>query len=151
MSRDCCHAGDSACSIPPQTIPEECLDTIRDWTTKLAKALKVIGLINIQYCIQDNEVLPPSLASTNNDTARIPAWTTNCAALHLMWTPIKEGYGAFLHYQSTFAHLCGFKGRQSQKSLHCGTLMWQCAINFCRYSEIKLININYIKNREINR
>ncbi|CAL8467948.1 g7486 [Coccomyxa elongata] len=50
------HSGDSACSIPPQTIPEECLDTIRDWTTKLAKALKVVGLINIQYCIQDNEV-----------------------------------------------------------------------------------------------
>ncbi len=57
-SRGFCHAGDSACSIPPQTIPEECLDTIRDWTTKLAKALKVVGLINIQYCIQDNEVLP---------------------------------------------------------------------------------------------
>ncbi|KAK9909404.1 hypothetical protein WJX75_001745 [Coccomyxa subellipsoidea] len=50
------HSGDSACSIPPQTIPAECLDTIRDWTTKLAKALKVVGLINIQYCIQDNEV-----------------------------------------------------------------------------------------------
>lgn len=63
-------AGDSACSIPPQTIPAECLDTIRDWTTKLAKALKVIGLINIQYCIQDNEVRPqrpssPSRAAFN--------------------------------------------------------------------------------------
>lgn len=49
-------AGDSACSIPPQTIAQECLDVIRDWTPKLAKALKVVGLINIQYCVQDNTV-----------------------------------------------------------------------------------------------
>ena len=49
-------AGDSACTIPPQTIAPECLEVIRDWTPKLAKALKVVGLINIQYCIQDNQV-----------------------------------------------------------------------------------------------
>lgn len=52
----CLRAGDSACSIPPQTIAQECLDVIRDWTPKLAKALKVVGLINIQYCVQDNQV-----------------------------------------------------------------------------------------------
>jgi carbamoyl-phosphate synthase large subunit len=50
------HSGDSACSIPPQTISPECLATIRDWTPKLAKALKVVGLINIQYAVQDNQV-----------------------------------------------------------------------------------------------
>ena len=49
-------AGDSACSLPPQTISEECLDTVREWTPRLAKALKVVGLINIQYCVQDNKV-----------------------------------------------------------------------------------------------
>jgi carbamoyl-phosphate synthase large subunit len=48
-------AGDSACSIPPQTIAPECLEVIRDWTPKLARALKVVGLINIQYAIQDNQ------------------------------------------------------------------------------------------------
>lgn len=50
------HSGDSACSIPPQTISPECLATIREWTPKLAKALKVVGLINIQYAVQDNQV-----------------------------------------------------------------------------------------------
>ena len=50
------HSGDSACSIPPQTISESCLETIRDWTPKIAKALGVVGLINIQYAIQDNQV-----------------------------------------------------------------------------------------------
>ena len=50
------HSGDSACSIPPQTISEECLAVIRDWTPKIAKALGVVGLINIQYAVQDNQV-----------------------------------------------------------------------------------------------
>ena len=55
-------AGDSACSIPPQTIPQECLDTIREWTPKLARELGVVGLINVQYCVQDNQA---SLAHTD--------------------------------------------------------------------------------------
>lgn len=50
------HSGDSACSIPPQTISESCLETIREWTPKIAKALGVVGLINIQYAVQDNKV-----------------------------------------------------------------------------------------------
>jgi len=46
------HSGDSACSIPTITLSEEVLTTIRTWTVKLAKALKVIGLMNVQYAIQ---------------------------------------------------------------------------------------------------
>lgn len=46
------HSGDSACSIPTQTIPAPALATIREWTIRVAKALKVVGLINIQYAIQ---------------------------------------------------------------------------------------------------
>ena len=45
------HSGDSACSLPTQTIPESALATIRDWTPKLAKRLGVVGLINIQYAV----------------------------------------------------------------------------------------------------
>ncbi|GMJ05279.1 carbamoyl phosphate synthetase B, VENOSA 3 [Hibiscus trionum] len=45
------HSGDSACSIPTQTISSSCLDTIRSWTTKLAKRLNVCGLMNCQYAI----------------------------------------------------------------------------------------------------
>jgi hypothetical protein len=46
------HSGDSACTIPTQTIPTSTLNTIRDWTHKVAEALEVVGLINIQYAIQ---------------------------------------------------------------------------------------------------
>ncbi|EFJ17598.1 hypothetical protein SELMODRAFT_420859 [Selaginella moellendorffii] len=51
------HSGDSACSIPTQTIPAVALATIRDATTKLAKKLNVCGLMNCQFAItQSGEV-----------------------------------------------------------------------------------------------
>lgn len=37
------------------------VQTIREWTPKLARDLRVIGLINIQYCVQDNQVPSPSI------------------------------------------------------------------------------------------
>ena len=50
------HSGDSACSIPYNSLPETAIATIRDWTEKLAKALKVVGLMNIQYAVQGEQV-----------------------------------------------------------------------------------------------
>jgi len=46
------HSGDSACVIPPQSIPKNIIDTIKDYTKKLALELDVIGLINIQYAVK---------------------------------------------------------------------------------------------------
>ncbi|CAL1403359.1 unnamed protein product [Linum trigynum] len=45
------HSGDSACILPTQTISSSCLTTIRTWTEKLAKRIKVCGLMNCQYAI----------------------------------------------------------------------------------------------------
>ncbi|MEM7590440.1 MAG: carbamoyl-phosphate synthase large subunit [Cyanobacteria bacterium P01_A01_bin.83] len=50
------HSGDSACSIPYNSLPESAIATIRDWTRKLAQALKVVGLMNIQYAVQGEQV-----------------------------------------------------------------------------------------------
>ncbi|PSB30570.1 carbamoyl-phosphate synthase large subunit, partial [filamentous cyanobacterium Phorm 46] len=50
------HSGDSACSIPYQTLPDAALVTIRRWTIELAKSLKVIGLMNIQFAVQGEQV-----------------------------------------------------------------------------------------------
>lgn len=50
------HSGDSACSIPYNSLPETAIATIRDWTNKLAQALKVVGLMNIQYAVQGEQV-----------------------------------------------------------------------------------------------
>ncbi|MFH1055720.1 MAG: carbamoyl-phosphate synthase large subunit [Candidatus Altiarchaeota archaeon] len=50
------HSGDSACIIPPQRIPRKHVRTIERYTRSLAKALKVKGLMNVQYAIADDKV-----------------------------------------------------------------------------------------------
>src|SRR5580698_358120 len=50
------HSGDSSCVLPAQSIPRPQLDTIEDYTVRLAKALRVIGLMNVQYAIQNGKV-----------------------------------------------------------------------------------------------
>ncbi|HAW50636.1 TPA: carbamoyl phosphate synthase large subunit [bacterium] len=50
------HSGDSACVIPPRAIKEEHLKTIEEYTVRIARELKVMGLINIQYAICEDKV-----------------------------------------------------------------------------------------------
>jgi len=50
------HSGDSACVIPPISIPAKHLDTIYEYTRRIAIALKVVGLMNIQYAIAQDTV-----------------------------------------------------------------------------------------------
>ncbi len=50
------HSGDSACVIPPKTIPKKHIDTINEYTQKIAQKLKVCGLMNIQYAIAKDKV-----------------------------------------------------------------------------------------------
>jgi carbamoyl-phosphate synthase large subunit len=50
------HSGDSACVIPPISIPAKHIDTICDYTKKIAVELGVVGLMNIQYAIADDTV-----------------------------------------------------------------------------------------------
>ena len=45
------HSGDSACAIPPQTLPPWVVEVIESYTTSIAKALDVRGLINVQYAV----------------------------------------------------------------------------------------------------
>lgn len=46
------HSGDSACSLPPYTLPAKLQDELRRQTTLMARALKVKGLMNVQFAIQ---------------------------------------------------------------------------------------------------
>jgi carbamoyl-phosphate synthase large subunit len=50
------HSGDSACSLPPHTLPANIIHTIQQQTVLLAKELQVIGLMNIQYAVKDDQV-----------------------------------------------------------------------------------------------
>lgn len=50
------HSGDSACVIPPVSLDEKTLKTIQEYTEKIARTLKVCGLMNIQYAVEDGKV-----------------------------------------------------------------------------------------------
>lgn len=50
------HSGDSACVIPPISIPDKHISTIEEYTQKIAKEMKVVGLMNIQYAIAQDTV-----------------------------------------------------------------------------------------------
>ena len=51
------HSGDSACVLPPHTLGGEMLDRIREQTTGIAKALGVVGLLNVQFAIRGDDRL----------------------------------------------------------------------------------------------
>ncbi len=50
------HSGDSACSLPPQTIPKKIIFEIEHITRSIVRKLKVVGFTNIQYAIKDEKV-----------------------------------------------------------------------------------------------
>ncbi|MSO17325.1 MAG: carbamoyl-phosphate synthase large subunit [Acidimicrobiia bacterium] len=50
------HSGDSACALPPPTLPPVVIEEIEKYTRALAAALDVCGLINIQFAVKDSEV-----------------------------------------------------------------------------------------------
>lgn len=50
------HSGDSACSLPPYTLSDETIAALKEQTIALAKALGVVGLMNVQYAIQDDVI-----------------------------------------------------------------------------------------------
>ncbi len=50
------HSGDSACSLPPYTLSPSLMDRMREQMTKLAHALKVVGLMNAQFAIKGDDI-----------------------------------------------------------------------------------------------
>jgi carbamoyl-phosphate synthase large subunit len=50
------HSGDSACSLPPYSLAKETIDKLKHQTAQMAKGLNVVGLMNVQFAIQQQEV-----------------------------------------------------------------------------------------------
>ncbi len=50
------HSGDSAMSLPPKTLPQELVGEIRKWTVRMARELKVIGLMNVQFAVKGGQL-----------------------------------------------------------------------------------------------
>src|SRR5260221_9871016 len=50
------HSGDSACSLPPYSLSPEIVDEIGRQTAALARALGVVGLMNVQYAVKESDI-----------------------------------------------------------------------------------------------
>ncbi|WP_371157377.1 carbamoyl-phosphate synthase large subunit [Jannaschia sp. 2305UL9-9] len=55
------HSGDSACCLPPHTLSQDVINTIRHQTEALAKALRVVGLMNVQFAVKDHPDTGPEV------------------------------------------------------------------------------------------
>lgn len=77
------HSGDSACVIPPQTIPENIIKIIKDYTRKLALELEVVGLINIQYAVKADEDPPVYILEANPRASRTVPFVSKATGVPL--------------------------------------------------------------------
>ena len=50
------HSGDSACSLPPYSLPQDIIAELERQSVELARALRVVGLMNVQYAVKDGEI-----------------------------------------------------------------------------------------------
>jgi len=87
------HSGDSACVLPPHTLGDEILDTIRRYTNALAKELKVKGLMNIQYAIKGDKVY---VLEVNPRASRTVPFVSKATGVPLAKIAAKVMAGKFL-------------------------------------------------------
>jgi carbamoyl-phosphate synthase large subunit len=91
------HSGDSSCVLPPQSLSDKTIRTIEDYTVRLAKALKVIGLMNVQYAIQNGTVYVLEVNPRASRTVPYVSKATGVAlprlAVGLMWGRKLRDYG----------------------------------------------------------
>ncbi|HUI80094.1 MAG TPA: carbamoyl-phosphate synthase large subunit [Bryobacteraceae bacterium] len=91
------HSGDSSCVLPPQSLSEKTLSTIEEYTVRLAKALHVIGLMNVQYAIQNGKVyvleVNPRASRTVPYVSKATGVPLPKIAVGLMWGRKLRDYG----------------------------------------------------------
>ena len=88
------HSGDSACILPPQSLTEPELRSIRAITEKLAKELRVQGLLNIQFAIQQGKV---HVLEVNPRASRTVPFVSKATGVPIAKVAAKLMVGARLH------------------------------------------------------
>ena len=74
------HSGDSGCSLPPYTLSVDVVEELKEQSTKLALALKVVGLMNAQFAIKDNQIF---LLEANQRASRTAPFVSKAIGLQL--------------------------------------------------------------------
>ncbi|MDF5730959.1 MAG: carbamoyl-phosphate synthase large subunit [Rhizonema sp. PD38] len=78
------HSGDSACSLPTISLPPTVLDQIRIWTVELAKALKVVGLMNIQFAVVGLATEQTTNMTDESSAASTLAYVTSATQVYIL-------------------------------------------------------------------
>jgi carbamoyl-phosphate synthase large subunit len=99
------HSGDSSCVLPPQSLAAANIRTIEDYTVRLARALNVIGLMNVQYAIQNGVVY---VLEVNPRASRTVPYVSKATGVPLPKIAVGLMWGRKL---KDYAHLTG--GRTS--------------------------------------
>ena len=103
------HSGDSACILPSRQISEENLNTIKEYTRKIAVEMNVVGLMNMQYAIEDGKVY---VLEANPRASRIPDRAAGVQGLrHPHGTP---GY----RYHHRFFDRASVAGAGTERKTH---------------------------------
>src|SRR6202522_450655 len=91
------HSGDSSCVLPPVSLGAAQIKTIEDYTIRLARALSVVGLMNVQYAIQNGVVYVLEVNPRASRTVPYVSKATGVAlpkiAVGLMWGRKLADYG----------------------------------------------------------
>jgi len=95
------HSGDSSCVLPPQSIGAETLAVIRGYTERLARALNVRGLMNVQYAIKDGRVF---VLEVNPRASRTVPYVSKATGVRLPKVAVGVMLGMKL---KELAHLAG--------------------------------------------
>lgn len=90
------HSGDSACSLPPYTLSSAIQHVIRQQVTALAKELKVVGLMNAQLAVQDDEIY---VLEVNPRASRTVPFVSKCIGVSLAAIAAKAMIGLTLAEQ----------------------------------------------------
>lgn len=77
------HSGDSACVIPPQSIPNSVLETIKEYTQRLALELDVVGLMNIQYAVKTDDKTKVYILEANPRASRTVPFVSKAVGIPL--------------------------------------------------------------------
>jgi len=95
------HSGDSSCVLPAISIREKELEGIKDYTSRLARALQVVGLMNVQYAIKDGAVY---VLEVNPRASRTVPYVSKATGVPLPKIAVGVMLGKRL---KDFAHLTG--------------------------------------------
>ena len=90
------HSGDSACAIPPFSLPDEIVARLKEQTYALAEALNVRGLMNIQFAVKDGEIY---VLEVNPRASRTVPFVSKATGLNLAQAAARVMVGRSLEEQ----------------------------------------------------